>query len=219
MNDLQDICKRCGKCCENGGPALHEKDLQDILAGKIPLEKLITIRKGEYVYNPLSESIQPAKTELIKIKGKPREWSCIYYIHGSGACSIYEKRPVACRTLKCWDSSQSLSLIEEKTLSRLDIISQENSLYNAILEYDVKFPCPDFERIVSQITQKNVDEQKVLEILVNDEIAYRTLKVQELNLSLGMELFCFGRPLFQQLQTLGVSVTECGDKLYIKWPK
>lgn len=66
----QNECKRCGTCCENGGPALHSQDLDLIEQGMLSQNDLITIRKGELIHHPATDAIQPVDTEFMKIAGK-----------------------------------------------------------------------------------------------------------------------------------------------------
>jgi len=85
-------CQRCGTCCESGGPALHQEDLELVQSGKLPLKDLYTIRKGEMARDNVKGALAPVKSELIKIKGAGRTWTCRYYAVDSKGCSIYEMR-------------------------------------------------------------------------------------------------------------------------------
>lgn len=217
MEESLKECSRCGKCCENGGPALHSEDLPRVMQGSIPLERLITIRRGEYVHHPVSRTVQPAKQELVKLKGQQGAWTCYYYESGSG-CTIYENRPLACRTLECWNPEEAITLMENDTLTRLDLLQKGHPLREVIESYERNFPCPDFEKITARLSMVDGKERSDLELLVNNEIAYRSKLVAEHELSLALELFCFGRPLFQQLQSLGIKVVEEQGKLRLQWP-
>jgi branched-chain amino acid transport system substrate-binding protein len=62
-------CRRCGRCCLQGGPALHRADLPLIGDGGIPLERLITIRRGELADNPVAGGVRATRVELVKIAG------------------------------------------------------------------------------------------------------------------------------------------------------
>ena len=42
-------CRRCGTCCEKGGPALHGEDRPLVDRGQVPARCLFTIRAGEPV--------------------------------------------------------------------------------------------------------------------------------------------------------------------------
>ena len=50
-------CMRCGTCCTKGGPALHKEDKDILLDGHIGRERLVTIRKGELAFSPISGKI------------------------------------------------------------------------------------------------------------------------------------------------------------------
>lgn len=211
----QNECLRCGTCCTSGGPALHSEDLHLVLNGGLPLAQLITIRKGEIAHNPLTNSLQPVKKELVKISGVGREWNCCFFDPEEKGCTIYDKRPKACRALKCWDTKEVEELIEKDTINRLDIISQENPVRQFVIEHDRAFPCPDMMGLMEGKGEaRSVD----LEELVNKEIDYRTKIVRHFDFSLGEELFHFGRPLFHLLVSSGAIINEVEGRIIIAWP-
>ena len=215
-NKIQDRqeCQQCGTCCTSGGPALHSEDLHLVLNGGLPLAQLITIRAGEIAHNPLTNSLQPVKKELVKISGVGKQWNCCYFDPEEKGCTIYDKRPQACKALKCWDTTEVEELIEQDTISRFDIIDDENPVYSFMLEHDKQFPCPDLMGLLQG--RKNIQDE-TLEDLVNREIVYRTDVVRRFDFSLGEELFHFGRPLFHLLVSSGAQVHEVDGKLLVSW--
>lgn len=217
MGVIQTSCNRCGECCMEGGPALHTKDLVLISSGKIPTSNLITIRKGELVFNPQEARLQPAKTELIKIKGKGRNWVCHYYNEPQNRCGIYELRPVACEILKCWDTDKILEIIEKDTLSRFDIVDKESPLYDVMKEHDQLCPCPDFEYIAEKQADISADFESTLEKRVRHDLNFRARQVKAYQLQLADELFYFGRPLFQLLQPFGARILETPMGVELHW--
>jgi Fe-S-cluster containining protein len=216
MQDNQQECQQCGTCCTSGGPALHTEDEHLIRAGKIPLAQLITIRKGEIAHNPLTKSLQPVKQELVKLSGVGREWNCSFFDPEQKGCTIYDHRPKACKALECWNTSAIEDLIEKDTLSRLDLIPAEHSIRPYVREHESLFPCPDMELLLNTGPSENAEE---LEDLVNKEIAYRTKVVASFDLSLGEELFYFGRPLFHLFVAAGAKVVEVEQRLIVNWPE
>ncbi len=84
----QSACRRCGTCCSQGGPALHHRDLDLIASGRIPLDRLITVRKGELAHNPLTGRVQAVRVELVKIAGTGEDWRCSYYDAENRGCGI-----------------------------------------------------------------------------------------------------------------------------------
>lgn len=63
-------CIRCGTCCKKGGPTLHHEDKAVLLAGQVGNRHLVTIRKGELVFDPRHEDLRPAEREMVKVRGK-----------------------------------------------------------------------------------------------------------------------------------------------------
>ncbi|THB71896.1 MAG: YkgJ family cysteine cluster protein [Desulfobulbaceae bacterium] len=207
-------CIQCGTCCTSGGPALHSDDLIMVRDGRLPKAQLITIRKGELAHNPLTNSLQRIKNELVKISGVGREWNCYYFDPMEKGCTIYEKRPKACRSLKCWDTAEIEQLIEKDTVSRLDLLAEDDPLRPHIEEHEKRFPCPDMQELL----EKGPGEQRGdLEESINQEIIFRQKVVTKYDLSLGEELFVFGRPLFHLMISVGGQVREVSNRLVLSW--
>ncbi len=213
----QDRCGQCGECCRKGGPALHKEDIELIRAKKIPMSALITFRKGELAYNPVSDRVEPLKEELVKLKGTGREWNCCYFDSNENSCTIYTHRPVACKTLKCWDPEELLAMVGKDTLTRLDILEENSPICPYIIEYDKRFVCPELDRI-SAGEELADSRKKEIQQLVNGDVRFRERIVKEYGLKLSDELFYFGRPLFQLLQPLGVKIAESAVGLELIWP-
>lgn len=218
MATEQKSCKKCGNCCEKGGPALHGEDLDLIRSGKIPLRSLITIRKGELVHNPLAGKIQPASVELVKIVGTGKRWDCCYYDKEAG-CTVYEDRPLACRVLKCWDTAEILDLVEKDTLSRFDILDQDDPLIPVIKEHGRVCACDDLGFIQLNLSQLSEQQKNELQKRVRSDLRFRTRVITDFQLKLSEELFYFGRPFFQLLQPLGVRISESPAGIDLIWGK
>jgi len=215
MNASQTGCRRCGTCCQNGGPALHLADLPLIRNNIIALTSLITLRKGELAHNPRSGKVQATQVELIKITGKGRSWECRFYNSGRG-CAIYNNRPLACKTLECWNPENSLALVEKDVLTRLDIVADDNPLKSVIRRHDELCPCTDLAALLKGSPQRMTKEMRErLEGIVRWDLQIRGDAVREFGLDLQEELFYFGRPYFQLLRQLGLQFVEAADGLHI----
>ncbi len=219
METLQTQCKRCGTCCNNGGPALHTKDLTLIKEKVISFDNLITLRKGELAHNPQSGRLERVKKELIKIRGEGRDWCCSFLEKGKNGCRIYEDRPIACRILECWNIDELLKIVGKDTLTRLDLIEEDDPLRSIVVEHERRFPCPDLEKLADAMVAGYLGEKDDVQHIVNDELLFRTEVVNRYGFQLHRELFYFGRPIFQLLQPLGVGISETADGLRLQWPK
>ncbi len=212
----QANCRQCGICCEKGGPALHTQDLVLITDGFLPLKSIITIRRGEFVHDPVTNAIGPSKTELLKISGANGVWTCLFYDRPQKGCSIYDHRPLACQTLKCWDTKPILKLSGRNLLSRLDLVAPETRLGKRLIEHEALFPFPDLRALVGSLSHIPKKALKKLERTVNKDLDHRAGSIDVFHLSVEQELFYFGRPIFHLLEPFGFTVRETASGIKIK---
>ena len=135
-NNAQDFCRRCGTCCEKGGPTLHRHDLPLVEKGTIPLKDLYTIRKGEMVMDPAHKAPIPAPEELVKIRGRGGDWGCRYLDKEGCVCRIYDHRPEECRAQKCWDTTEIEALYPKDRLSREDLVAGVSGIWELVEEHE-----------------------------------------------------------------------------------
>ncbi len=209
-------CRQCGTCCKNGGPALHFEDTVLLQSGGIPLTSLIALRKGELAHNPVAGRVQPLSVELVKLRGVGRSWHCLYYSEVRG-CTIYAHRPHACRTLKCWDTGEILRLVETRALDRITILGKDHQMVPLIREHEANCPYGLLADLYAGKDRLDKGDKKKLEELVRYDLGFRNRVVRENNIDLSLELFYFGRPLFQLLQPLGVRTVEAAGSLFLRW--
>lgn len=214
---VQTECNQCGVCCEKGGPALHVEDLLLVKNGIVPFNSIITIRRGEFVHDPVTDTVVPSKTELLKISGSNGTWTCLFYDRGQRGCSIYENRPLACKTLKCWDTGEILKLSGSDLLSRLDLVGPETELGKRLIHHESFFPFPHVKALVGPLRRISKKVLKNLERTVNGDLNHRAESVGEFHLSVAQELFYFGRPIFQLLEPFGFTVRETGGGIKLKF--
>ena len=169
---------------------------------KIPRKDLITIRKGEFAYNPVTDRVQATKHEIVKLSGTGRDWTCCYYDVTSCGCTIYDHRP-----------------LESDLLSRFDILEQDTFLQGLNTKYETACPLPDFTVLSRENNKLDADSLSALEISVNQDLEFRNRVVLESPLVLEEEMFLFGRPLFQLLQPFGFLVFQSGNRLHLQIQK
>jgi Fe-S-cluster containining protein len=205
----RNTCIRCGTCCLKGGPVLHEEDKKILRAGHIGYQHLVTIRKGELAFNPLSSKAEPSQQELVKVAGKGKDWACCFYDEKKASCTIYEHRFLECRLLKCWDTSELISVIGKNTITRPDIINSDDPILWLIENHEKECPYHEVNKLIFALPQEK-DTSKTLTKLTEfacKDLAMRSYANSELGLKAEFESFIFGRPLFKILSACGISVS------------
>jgi len=180
---------------------------------------LITIRKGELAYSPISEKLEPVKKEIVKIAGKGKTWECLFYDKNNSSCSIYAQRPLECRLLECWDTKKLVSVIGKNIIGRADIIDSKNPILKLIKTHEKECPVQKTEELISKLS-KAKDKSKIVErltALVRRDLELRQQTVSEFDLHLETELFFFGRPLFKLLNAREISVLEKGGRIHLSF--
>lgn len=216
-------CQRCGTCCRQGGPALHGPDAELIRSGALHLDDLVTVRRGELAFQPLADRPEPVTHEFLKLKGQNGSWCCAFFNETSKGCLRYAHRPMACGLLDCTDTGPLLAIAGQDLLTRFDCLLTDDPLLPLIEAHEQTCPCPDLaaiDRDLHQTTDAIAALLADLEAAVARDLAFRTWVAAAHGLSLGQELFAFGRPLFQLLHPLGVQAvnTAAGIRLRLAPP-
>lgn len=203
-------CTQCGTCCRKGGPALNREDLDLIRQGHIRHDQLVAIRQGEMGYNPATSRLEPVPVELLKIRGQGSGWTCLFFAEADNGCTIYAHRPATCRILKCWQPEPLLATIYQNTLRRADLINPNDPILAEIDRHEQACPGKEFTDLLAQ-AGKTEDLSRLTE-LVRKDLAIREEVAKTAGLSLELEFFLFGRPLFKQLAGSGIAcVAERGE--------
>ena len=212
----QNTCLRCGTCCEKGGPCFHQEDRLLIEKGQIPSKYLYTIRKGEYAYDNVKGCLVPASSDIIKIKGQKGSWTCLFFDAGEKACSIYNDRPLECRTLKCWDTEALEKIYTRNRLTREDLILQVKGLCDLVADHQLRCDYEKIKKLISDLDGPHEDgaRKNLLEIIQYDA-EIRKLVVAQGGLDPAMLDFIFGRPLTETLPAYGIKIRQDGKKLVI----
>uniref|UniRef100_A0A7C1JLD4 YkgJ family cysteine cluster protein n=1 Tax=Ammonifex degensii TaxID=42838 RepID=A0A7C1JLD4_9THEO len=206
--NLHRGCLRCGTCCRKGGPVLHGEDKEIIRAGYAGYQHLITIRQGELAFDPLFNSLRPAAQEFVKVRGRGKEWCCVFFDAERTACIIYSHRFLECRLLKCWDTTGLLGIIGKDTLVRADLINPDDPVLEVIALHEKECAVQEVERLIAalSLSRNHTTALGQLRELVRKDLAIRQYAIAELGLREEFELFIFGRPLFNYLEARGVPV-------------
>ncbi len=198
-------CRRCGTCCRNGGPTLHLKDKHLVESGIIPLKSLFTIREGEPANDNIKKSIQPAATDIIKIKGQNNSTVCGFFNSKDNLCKIYEHRALECRVLKCWDTQEIEQIYSKTRLVRKDLISGVAGLWDLVEEHQRRCSYEIIQNLTSlyKSDKKNNSMKGLIEI-INYDTHFRRLIIKRSELDPGILEFLFGRPLTATIKMFGL---------------
>jgi Fe-S-cluster containining protein len=207
-------CRRCGRCCRNGGPSFHHADKGLIEKGIIHCRFLYTIRKGELAYDNVRGCLQTVGSDIIKLKGKQGSWTCRFFDESQKACRIYENRPLECRALKCWDTSEIESIYAENRLSRKDLIAKIEGLWDLIEDHQTRCDYETIRRLVTAVHRYKKEAARCMLIeIIRYDTEMRKLVVSKGGLDAEMLDFLFGRPLLKTLENFGLKVRQNGAKI------
>ena len=208
-------CKRCGTCCRQGGPALHGPDIELLRSGHLRPDDLITVRRGELAFQPLAASPEPVAHEFLKLTGRNGSWQCAFYDEATKGCGRYQHRPMACGLLDCTNTGPLLDIAGQDLLTRFDCIDRDDPILALILNHQEHNPCRDIQTVSDDFEQVRA-RAEILEGLLKDvnlDLAFRSRTADTFHLSVALELFYFGRPLFQLLLPLGIQPYNTHDGL------
>jgi Fe-S-cluster containining protein len=207
---IKTECDRCGTCCLKGGPALHHEDMKLLRNGLIKPGHLITVRQGEPVFSLNARHSEPARSELVKIKGTGREWTCLFYMATETSCAIYRDRPLECSLLKCWDTMDLENVAGRNLISRYDILAPQDPLLPFIKTHDEICSLAHLGPLLAAVKKKKSHHQAMIDLteLVQRDLEIRTRAYGTFHFSLDLELFYFGRPLFTILSQFGIDAHE-----------
>lgn len=208
-------CRRCGTCCEKGGPTLHREDLPLVESGKIPLAALFTIRKGEMVLEPMQETPVPAAEELIKIQGTGETWCCRYLEAESKACGIYDDRPQECRAQKCWDDTEIRAVYSVDRLSRKDILAGTPELWELVQEHERRCSYQRLGELAENLAGNSENDTAELTQMVGYDLHLRDLVCSRGKMDPAIMDFLFGRPMPETVHGFGLKAETNGDRIIL----
>jgi len=198
-------CKRCGRCCESGGPALHVEDLTLVAAGVIARAHLVTLRAGELAHENVAGKLAPLDRELVKIAGVQGLYACQFHDATARACRIHENRPAECRALSCEDTSRITDMYREDRLTRADLVGTGGGLWELIAFHDQAFAAGAAMNLAREASRGGRVALHTLRELARSEDSFR----QSFQLKTGIspeELdFYFGRSLARICSPFGVT--------------
>ena len=164
------VCVGCGECCRMASPTLHAEDLPLLKGGKIPWERLITLRKGEPVRSPFDGKPFILSEERIKVAEKQGSRGCVFLDSEANRCSIYTDRPLQCRAQACWDPIPARDAAELPFLLRRHIFEGIDLLLEVIAEHESRCGFQSLSEAFEELGRsKGENVGEVLDLLSYEE--------------------------------------------------
>lgn len=202
-------CSRCGICCVKGGAVLHKQDLELVKNNLLPLSVLITLRQGELVYDAVrtnGDGLSPLAAEVIKIAGSNVDmgnWSCIF-LDGENTCTIYENRPLQCKSFFCEDTSALEKIYKQGHLTREDILADAPEGWLELAKIHEKVCSLNALRpLLENALNDHQFAKKILEI-VNYDTSFRELCCEKASVPKELLNCLLGRPVEVFLSSFGL---------------
>ncbi|MFP5220990.1 MAG: YkgJ family cysteine cluster protein [Acidobacteriota bacterium] len=189
------VCRRCGRCCESGGPALHRADLPLVEAGKILRRDLVTLRAGEVVHENVAGGLTTLACELVKLAGRGSGFSCRFHDAALKACAIHDWRPVECRALFCEETTAIEGLYREERATRADMIAPGGGLWELVEFHELTWPAAMAVGLARKAARGDVAARESLAGLASAEAAFREAFRQRAGIASEELDFYFGRSL------------------------
>ena len=207
-------CRRCGTCCRNGGPALHLEDQALVESGKIALTCLYTIRQGEPVYDNVAGSLETADTDIIRIRGcADEDRTCLFFDSTRNQCGIYDRRPLECRILECWNPQRLTAAYSRDRLTRRHLLEGVPGVWDLVSEHHERCDygrIATFARSIREHRDADGAGAAVLECVRYDH-SLRQVTLERTRYDEQMLLFLFGRPLAVTLRLFRLRIVQKMD--------
>jgi Fe-S-cluster containining protein len=151
------------------------------------------------VNDAIKGCLLPLESEMIKIKGRNRDWTCVFFDKTGSACRIYDHRPLECRILKCWDTRDIEAEYARNRLTRKDLLSGIPALWSLIEDHDLRCSHVTFQKLLDSKTGDGA-AQKTVRKMVEYDRSIRLLVVEKAGVESDMLDFIFGRPLSEAVR-------------------
>ena len=198
-------CRQCGTCCRKGGPAIHQEDKKLLEDGHIPLKYLFTIRKDEPVYDNVQGCIISAPSDIIRIKSRESSNTCVFFNPETNSCTIYEKRPLECRILECWNTGEIERRYDKGRLSRSELFSDTPHIKDLVAYHENRCAYRIIKELIRRVNQDNDKKvfESIREILAFDN-HFRLLAIEKSICKEEIIDFLFGLSLEKNLPRMGL---------------
>ena len=184
-------------------------------SGSLPLRHLVTLRAGEPVYDNVKGIYIPLDADIIKITGKDDRTACHYLDLKTNQCRIYNKRPLECRVLECWNTAPLENLYQRERLTRRDLIADVEGLWDLVETHQAHCDYDRLARLAEKCRKaRSRQPDPALFQMLRYDMALRQLVCEKSPAFKKNLNFLFGLPLMTTIQRLGIKIQETGPGQY-----
>lgn len=163
-------------------------------------------------YDNVKNRMTPAGTDIIKIKGRDSDLTCVFFAESGNGCTIYDKRPLECRVLKCWDTREIEKIYAKNRLTRRDLVSNVAGLWELIDDHQTRCSYEKIHRLLKMLDgDKTKTALKDFHEIFQYDTQIRELAVQKGGLDPEIVDFLFGRPIIKTIIMYGFKMEKKGD--------
>lgn len=208
-------CRRCGTCCQKGGPALHAEDAA-LFPGALGLHQVLTLRAGEPAHDQPRGRVLPLAGEMLKIKGLGDGrsvglggWACLLYDARARACALYGQRPAECRALFCEDTSELFAMYDKDRLTRRDLLGPGHPALAVLDEHEALVPVARIAELAGVFRAGGDgagDAAGELLAMARADAAFRRMLAERVGIGPEYHDFFFGRGAAALFAAVGVAL-------------
>ena len=204
LEEVKDVCLRCGDCCFQSSPTLVDADMRLFQEDILGWTEVYTLRRGERGVDPRTGEIKPIAEERLKIREHAATKNCLFYATNPNRCLIYEHRPQQCREQLCNRREEELPPPATAFLTREAFFGQHPELWALIAAHEERCAIARLEQALEELADHQDEASAALFDMLHFDHYLRQLLLTDWEIPAGALDFLLGRPLTQLLPQFGL---------------
>ena len=159
-----------------------------------------------------------AASDIIKIKGTGPDWCCRFLDDRTNRCTLYDRRPLECRVLACWDTAPLIAVYERDRLARRDLLEDVAGLWELIADHDHRCGYRTLKAQAGRLAcaaDRGAALDAITGMISYDE-SLRRLLVENGHASEGLLDVLLGRPLTASLHGFHIAVERSAGRIRLR---
>jgi Fe-S-cluster containining protein len=214
LQEVQEVCLRCGECCVKSSPTLMAGDMHLFQNDVLSWTEIYTLRRGEMALSPRTGEVVAVEVERLKLKEHSGAGHCLYYVTDPNRCLIYEQRPEQCREQLCNLSEAARPAAAEGFLTREDIFGQHPELWDLISAHEQRCGIDRLAGLLQDLAEDKPEASEALFDLLHFDHYLRQMLLKDWEIPPGALDFLLGRPLTQVIRQFGLKATMTSDGVF-----